>query len=126
MKKILTLLMVCVVFAASSCKKETVVAAGAITTFKTATNWATSDNGITYTADVVVPELDSYYQNSGAVLVYNDLGNGEFEQLPDVYGGITYSVTYSVGHVFIDAQNADGASTTPIPPNLNLKIVLVD
>ncbi|AMR30342.1 hypothetical protein A0256_02375 [Mucilaginibacter sp. PAMC 26640] len=111
---------------AASCKKENVVAPGAITFFTKANNWTTADNGITYTADVPVQAIDSYYDSNGAVLVYNDLGSGEYEQLPSVYGGITYRFTYTLGHVYIDAQNSDGGSTTPIPPNLNLKVVLID
>jgi len=127
MKKILSILFVAIIaVTASSCKKETVVAPGAITGFYPAKNWTTSDNGRTYTADVPVSDLDSYYIEFGAVLVYNDLGNDQFEQLPSVYDGITYRFTYSPGHVYIDAQNSDGNSQTEEPPNLNLKIVLVD
>ena len=125
MKKTLTLLMLCVVVMATSCKKETVVGPGALTIFTNADTWDSGDNGVTYTSDVSVPEIDSYYEGNGAVLLYIDLGNGEYEQLPDVYGGITYRFTYTVGHVYIDAQNVDANSVTPLPPNLRIKIVLV-
>ncbi|MFD0793423.1 hypothetical protein ACFQZX_07320 [Mucilaginibacter litoreus] len=127
MRKLLSILCVAILlFTASSCKKETYVTPGAQTIFTDTKSWITDDGGITYTTDIPVPDIDSYFDSSGAVLVYNDLGGGEFEQLPSVYGGITYRFTYTDGHVYIDAQNADGDSITPMPPKLNLKIVLVD
>ncbi|MBD1387520.1 hypothetical protein IDJ75_19705 [Mucilaginibacter rigui] len=127
MKKLLSILCVAVItLTAASCKKETIVAPGAQTFFPKATNWTTTDGGFTYSADVSMPEIDSYFDNNGAVLVYNDLGNGEYEALPSVYGGISYRFTYTGGHVYLDAQNSDGNSITPKPPTLNLKVVLVD
>ncbi|MES2063161.1 MAG: hypothetical protein V4456_14640 [Bacteroidota bacterium] len=127
MKKLLSILCVSIiVLTAASCKKETVVAPGAQTIFTKTTNWTSSDGGRTYTSDVSVPEIDDYFDAHGAVLVYNDLGNGEYEQLPSVFEGITYRFTYTGGHVYIDAQNSDGTGTITIPPRLSLKIVLVD
>jgi hypothetical protein len=127
MKKLLSILCVSIIaLTAASCKKETIVTPGALPIFAKANNWASTDGGKTYSADVSVPEIDDYYDRNGAVLVYNDLGNGEYEALPSVYGGITYRFTYTGGHVYLDAQNSDGNSVTPLPPTLNLKIVLVD
>nr|WP_157536059.1 hypothetical protein [Mucilaginibacter sp. L294] len=127
MKKLLSILCVSIIaLTAASCKKETVVAPGALPIFAKANNWTTTDGGLTYSADVSVPEIDDYYDRSGAVLVYNDLGNGEYEALPSVYGGISYRFTYTGGHVYLDAQNSDGNSVTPKPPTLSLKIVLID
>lgn len=127
MKKILSILCLAViVLTATSCRKETIVAPGAITRFKAANNWVTTDNGRTYSTDISVPEIDDYYDENGAVLVYNDLGAGEYEQLPSVFGGISYRFTYTGGHIYLDAQNSDGNSVTPVPPNLSLKIVLID
>ncbi|MFD0766054.1 hypothetical protein ACFQZI_14420 [Mucilaginibacter lutimaris] len=127
MKKLLSIIcLFTVVLTAASCKKETIVGPGAQTVFTKANNWVTTDGGRTYTADVAMPEIDSYFDNNGAVLVYNDLGSGEYEQLPSVFEGVTYRFTYTGGHVYIDAQSSDGTGTITVPPTLNLKIVLVD
>ncbi|MET3978672.1 hypothetical protein ABIB39_001238 [Mucilaginibacter sp. UYP27] len=127
MKKLLSILCVAVItLTAASCKKETVVAPGAQTVFTKANNWVTTDGGNSYTADVAMPEIDSYFDAHGAVLVYNDLGNGEYELLPNVFEGITFRPTYTGGHVFIYAQSSDGTGTITKPGTLNLKIVLVD
>ncbi len=126
MKKLLSIICVAVItLTAASCKKETVVAPGAQTVFAKANNWTTTDGGRTYTADVAMPEIGDYFDNKGAVLVYID-ANNEYEQLPDVYDGITYRFTYTGGHVFIDAQNSDGKGTITVPSTINLKIVLID
>lgn len=127
MKKLLSIICVAVItLTAASCKKETVVAPGAQTVFTTANNWVTTDGGRTWTVDVPMPEIDGYFDEKGAVLVYNDLGSGEYELLPRVFSGITFSPTYTGGHVYIDAQSSDGTSIINKPGTLNLKIVLVD
>ncbi|MCO5937089.1 hypothetical protein NAF17_16205 [Mucilaginibacter sp. RB4R14] len=126
MKKLLSILCVAVItLTAASCKKETVVTPGTQTIFTKATNWKTTDGGRTYTADVSVPEIDDHFDSNGTVSVSDDIGNGEYEQLPSVYDGITYRSTYTGGHVYIDAQNSDGTGTITVPPTLNLKIVLI-
>jgi len=125
MKKILTLICCIVVVAATSCKKETIIGPGATTVFTSTTGW-TFDSGINaYTADIPMPEIDNYYDNHGAVLVYLDYGTGEYEQLPDVFDGVSYRFTYTKGHVYIDAQNSDGSKLATAPSNLKVKIVLI-
>ncbi|SEP28961.1 hypothetical protein [Mucilaginibacter sp. OK283] len=127
MKKILTLICCTVILAATSCKKETIIGPGATTVFTSTTGWSfdsTIGNNGAYTSDIPMPEIDNYYDNHGAVLVYLD-DSGTYEQLPDVFDGITYRFVYTKGHVYIDAQNADGSKLTVAPPKLNVKIVLV-
>jgi hypothetical protein len=129
MKKILTLICCTIVLAATSCKKEYVTTSPSATTiFDTTpafvldnTNEQGSVHG--YTTTLSVPEITDYYQNHGAVLVYLE-DNGTYEQLPDVYEGVTYRFVYETGKLYIDAQNSDG--TIPAKPNpLKVKIVLV-
>jgi hypothetical protein len=131
MKKILTLICCTIVLAATSCKKETVVTAPSATTIFDTTPAFVLDtdpknNIFGYTTTLSVPEITDYYNNHGAVLVYIE-DNGTYEQLPDVYGGISYRFVYTKGTLYIDAQNADGSVPTGngIPGPLKLKIVLV-
>ncbi|MDN5287284.1 MAG: hypothetical protein JWR38_3558 [Mucilaginibacter sp.] len=130
MKKILFLLFIGIGISASSCKKETIVGPGALTIFTNvqSSQWSLSTTGAFqgYTADVSVPDIDSYYNENGAVLVYLDHGNdGGFELLPNVNGGNSLWYTYKQGHVYLNSQNADGSAPTQNPGALALKIVLV-
>jgi hypothetical protein len=129
MKKLLSILCVSIIaLTAASCKKETNIAPSRAF-FEDVNTWVRTidDNGnYTYTADVPLAEIDDYYDSRGAVIIYNDLGDGNYELLPRVYNGITYSPTYTFGHVYIDAQSATGIGAFDPPPALHLKIVLVD
>jgi hypothetical protein len=118
--------------AATSCKKETVIGPGAITVFTSTQSWkfdSTIGTNGAYTTDIPMPEIDSYYDNHGAVLVYLEEGNPQdgytYEQLPDVFDGVTYRSVYTQGHLYIDAQNADGSVLGAAPGKFNVKVVLV-
>lgn len=132
MKKILTLICCTIVLAATSCKKEYVTTSPSATTIFDTTPAFVLDNSSDpnsihgYTTTLSVPEITDYYNNHGAVLVYLD-EDGAYEQLPDVYGGVSYRFVYAKGTLYIDAQNADGSIPTGsnIPGPLKLKIVLV-
>ncbi|WP_184550052.1 hypothetical protein [Mucilaginibacter sp. FT3.2] len=128
MKKILTLICCTVLLAATSCKKETIVGPGATTVFTSTTGWAFDTDINAYTTTVPMPEINSYYNNHGAVLVYlvvTDNTGTSYEQLPDVFDGVTYRAVYTGGRLYIDAQNADGSKLGSAPANINLKVVLV-
>ena len=129
MKKILTLICCTIVLAATSCKKEYVTAAPSATTiFDTLPEFVldntNNDNSIHgYTSTLNVPEITDYYDNHGAVLVYLD-NDGTYEQLPNVYGGVSFRAEYGKGVLYIDAQNANG--TVPDKPAARkVKIVLI-
>lgn len=128
MKKILTLICCTVILAATSCKKETIIGPGATTIFTSTTGWS-FDTGINaYTTTIPMPEIDSYYDKHGAVLVYlqdTDNGGTTYEQLPDVFDGVTYRAVYTGGSLYIDAQNADGSKLAAAPGKINIKVVLV-
>ncbi|MBK0377882.1 hypothetical protein [Mucilaginibacter segetis] len=130
MKKLLSILCIAVIaFTASSCKKETIVAPNNNQTILVnlrSQDWVTTDNGKNYTQIIDVPELDSYLTDHAGVLVYLTINDGVYEQVPEVYQGVSYSYTYSQGTVVLYAQSYDGAQTTPVPPNAIAKIVLVD
>jgi hypothetical protein len=124
MKKILTLICCTIVLAATSCKKEYVTTSPSATTiFDTLPAFVANSDVGGYTSTLNVPEITDYYDNHGAVLVYLD-NNGTYEQLPNVYGGVTFRAEYGKGVLYIDAQNADG--TVPAKPDpRKVKIVLI-
>ncbi|MBD1394304.1 hypothetical protein [Mucilaginibacter glaciei] len=131
MKKILSTLCVAVIvlFTATSCKKETVVAPNnnlTILTNLSSNSWVTTDNGKTYSAEINVPELDSYANDHAGVLVYLSFTNGVWEQVPEVYNGTSYSFTHNTGKVVLYAQTYNGLQTVARPAAAGVKIVLVD
>src|SRR5207245_2355141 len=87
--------------------------------------WATNDYGVTYATSLNVPEITSYFNETGEVLVYISYGNGVFEQIPEVYGNISYSFTHEPGHVTIYAQDLYREGMMA-PDDATIKIVLVD
>ena len=128
MKKILTI--VCctfVLFSVSSCTKQYITPNPNVTVTATLapTDWTLYTDGKSYQAPITVPAIGSGFAQYGGVIVAISYANGVYEQIPEVYNGISYSYTYNAGNVTIYAQSADG--TTPVQPtqNINVKITLV-
>nr|WP_294947238.1 hypothetical protein [uncultured Mucilaginibacter sp.] len=130
MKRILSILcLAIVVLTASSCVKENTVAPNNNLTILTSVStggWSTLDNGKTWKQAISVPELDSYANDNAGVLVYLSFTNGVYEQIPEVFNGVSYSYIHERGRLTIYAQAYDGNLTTPNPGSGNVKIVLVD
>lgn len=130
-KGLLIILAVIFVTAISSCTKEYVTPAAGNTN-KTvvaknvgANTWVFSSLDHAYTTDILVPDLDDYYNEVGAVLVYFSFTSGKYEQIPNVYDGVSYSFTHSKGKVTLFAQTVNGQPFQP-SDNMNVKIVLID
>jgi len=88
-------------------------------------SWVLSSDGRSYYSVVDVPEIDSYFNEYGGVLVYYSFSNGVYEQIPQVYDGIAYSYTHEKGTIVLYAQTPDGV--TPIKPiSSKLKLLLID
>lgn len=130
MKRILSILcLAIVVLTASSCQKETVVAPNnnlTILTAVTTNGWSTLDNGKTWKQIINVPELDNYANDNAGVLVYLSYTSGVYEQIPEVFNGVSYSYIHERGLLTIYAQAYDGNFTTPNPGSAGVKIVLID
>lgn len=132
MKRFLTLLLITgFAMVASSCKKEyiTEVVQPNRTIFYNidANDWVLKSDGVTWTVALDdLPELDSYNHGYAGVLVYLMIENGVYEQIPEVYYGISYSYSYQVGRIDIDAQEYDAAVEPSRPPGSRVKIVLID
>jgi hypothetical protein len=131
MKKLLSILCVSIIaLTAASCKKETIVQGGNTnrTVYRTnVSNWQLTNSGTSYFVDLNIPELDDTYNENGAVLVYVAApGSSTWEQIPEVYDGLSFSFTHDVGIVSITSQNPSGTGA-PIKPNtVDIKIVMID
>jgi hypothetical protein len=127
MKKILSIVCVIVAFAASSCTKQYITPNPNQTTLVNvaSTTWTTTDGGKTYVAVINSPEIDNYFNNHGGVLVYFSFTNGVYEQVPEVYQGVSFSYTYNQGSLALYAQASDGVTVITAPANLVLKLVLI-
>ncbi|MBW4890554.1 hypothetical protein KXQ82_12535 [Mucilaginibacter sp. HMF5004] len=129
MKRYLTLLILPILLlATSSCTKtyQTVTPNQTVYANISSTTWTTADGGKTYSAKISVPQIDSYFNQHGAVLVYVTFGNNVYEQLSEVYNGIAYSYSHNTGQVEIDIQSSNGTSVITPPGSLGVKIVLVE
>jgi len=128
MKKVLSILCFTLLVAAfSSCKKTYVTEASPNQTILfnvPTTAWTLSTDGKSYYAVISTPEIDGYFNNYGGVLAYFSLTTGVYEQIPEVYNGVSYSYTHNAGSVVLYAQSYDGG--TPIKPAaLTLKLLLL-
>lgn len=129
MKRTLSILCLAfVLFAASSCKKETVVAPVNQTILTTANSsgWTSPDNGKTWKTALSVPEIDDYANDHFGVLVYLSFTSGVYEQIPEVFNGVSYSFIHENGVLTLYAQAYDANVAIPRPDNAGVKIVLVD
>jgi ABC-type oligopeptide transport system substrate-binding subunit len=129
MKKLLSIICCAMVLlSVSSCTKQYVTPNPNQTILLNlaASSWTTSDNGKTWSATINAPEIDSYFNDHGGVLVYFSFTDGVYEQIPETYQGVSYSYTHNPGAIAVYAQASDGVSTITAPDAAVVKIVLVD
>lgn len=131
MKKLLLLILATFIFL-SSCKKEVTKveqvdqAYSALSTIQP-TDWTTDNNGLSYTAELNIPELDNVIYDHGAVLVYISFtGTSYYEALPEVFDGITYGAIHSPGYVGIDISAVSGDPIDPPGQTISAKVILID
>ena len=129
MKKILSILFIAVVaIGLSSCKKTYITPNPNRTIIYDVpvSSWVLSDDGKSYFSVLDdLPEIDSYLNENGGVLVYFNFDKGVYEQIPYTYNGVSYSYTHETGNIVIYAQTSNGV--TPVKPNaLKVKILLID
>lgn len=98
-----------------------------IITTLTSGSWAQSNGGRNYTAAIDMPEIDNYFNDHGGVLVYISFDNGAtYEQVPQVYNGVSYSYITRSGEIVMEIQSSDGIGTVTPPGTVRVKIVLID
>ncbi len=128
MKKILLILFVAVIaIGLSSCKKTYITPNPNKTIFiNVPTNtWQLSDDGRSYYAVLSTPEIDSYFNDYGGVLVYFNFNQGVYEQVPYTYNNVAYSYTHNEGSVVLYAQTPNGV-TPVLPDPLTVKLLLLE
>ncbi|MXV52974.1 hypothetical protein GS399_18540 [Pedobacter sp. HMF7647] len=127
MKKLLFLLIVPALMVLSSCQKtEYVNPNQTILTDIVPDAWRSTDGGRTYTTLISMPEIDSYFNDYGAVLVYLSFDGTTYEQIPQVYQGVAYSYNHVPGSIQLILQTSDNNSTVIKPGGvITAKIVLI-
>jgi hypothetical protein len=127
MKKILTLISCIVLIAATSCTKQYITPNPNQTILFTvpSSSWSTTDGGKTYSSVINAPEIDTYFNDHGGVLVYFSFTNGVYEQIPETYQGVSFSYTHNPGSIALYSQASDGISTILPPADMTLKLVLI-
>jgi hypothetical protein len=126
MKKSILLLALFVLVMGSSCKKEQIVPNRTIITTLSSGNWIKLNGGKSYTASINMPEIDNYFNDYGGVLVYVSFENGTYEQIPQVYNGVSYSYLTRSGQIVIEIQSSDGLAVISPPGSIKVKIVLIE
>ncbi len=90
-------------------------------------DWVSSDNGISYAAELDVPELNNTVYQNGAVLVYLSFsGTNYYEALPQVFDGITYGAIHGDGYISVDMSALSGNPINPPGQTVVAKVVLID
>lgn len=92
-----------------------------------ASSWRSDNGGRSFFATVDMPEVTNEFNERGGVLVYLTFGNRTYEQLPQVYKGISYRFTSSPGRIDLELERAEGNLTIEPPAQtITAKIILVE
>ncbi|WP_146133140.1 hypothetical protein [Arcticibacter pallidicorallinus] len=127
MKYLLTLIMPLMLFVTACEKTEYVVPNRTVIVDLEARDWEPFDNGRTYEASIDLPEYDSYTNQQGAILIYISFDGGRnYEQIPEVYEGISYGYVVTAGSLLLEIKRLDGGVITNLPASMRIKIVLID
>lgn len=109
-----------------SCKKEEVLIPNRTIYVEVNSNdWTLNSTNNTYQAVLDMPEITSDVSERDAVQVYISLGDGLYEALPQVYGGLTYLYSYRPGELFLDVQTSDGERPIKLNSTMRVKIVII-
>lgn len=131
MKKSTLILLATVLVALSACKKEVTQVNQVDQAFSRVydimpEDWATDDNGLSYSTSFDVPELTDAIFDHGAVVVYLSFVDGVYEALPEVYDGFSYGAIHGSGGVTIDVYALDGSTIDPPTGEIYAKVILID
>jgi len=126
MKKLILLFAMSILLVGAGCKKEYIVPNRTVFTTLNPGNWIKLDGGRSYTASISMPEIDNYFNDHGAVIVYISFDSGTYEQIPQVYNGVSYSYVMRSGQIVVEIQSSDGVGVITPPGSVKLKIVLIE
>ena len=126
MKKTFLLLMACFALLATSCVKNNNQGPNQTIFLNVkSSDWKTTDGGKTWSATYNMPAITTTVNDYYGVLVYAAFNNGTYEEIPQVYNGVAYSFSHSVGSLSLDIQSSNGTSVISAPGSFTLKTVLV-
>jgi hypothetical protein len=125
--KLLRLLLIPLVLVLGACvKQDSVVPNQTLMYNLSSAGWTTSSAGRQYATLLNVSPITNSFNQSGGVLLYLSFDGGyTWEQVPEVYNGIAYSYTHSVGTIEIDIQASNGTSAITPPGAVMAKVVLI-
>ena len=126
MKRSLIFICLSLITSIAGCKKEMIVPNRTIITTLNSGNWLQNTGGRTYTAAINMPEIDNYFNDHSAVLVYISFENGTYEQVPQVNNGVSYSYITRTGQIILEIQSSSGLGTVTPPGTVKVKIVLIN
>lgn len=128
MKRALILLILPLVLFVSACQKnEYIVPNRTILTQVSANSWRTLDNQVTYEATIDMPEIDEFFNENGAALVFVSFGVVAYDQIPQVFNGVSYRYSMRPGEIIITIESATGTGTVTRPEGpMDVKVVLID
>ena len=132
MKKLLSIVScVMILFTVSSCTKQYITPNPNQTVYADipASAWTlyTDPAGVkSYKAVIPVPQLDDVsVQYDGVLVAFSYDGGATYEQLPEVYGNLSYSYIYYNKTIEVNAQTADGTTAVQPTDPIKAKIILV-
>ena len=130
MKKFLSIIGCVILFAASSCTKQYVAPGTTNQTVYATLNpsdWRLYTDGRSYYGSINVSQIGATFNNVGGVIVAISFDSGAtYEQLPEVYNGVSFSFTYNAGNVSLYSQSPDGNTAIKPTSAVKVKIILVD
>jgi hypothetical protein len=130
MKKLLSIVCCAVVLlSVSSCTKQYITPNQNKTIIRdiTSADWtlSTATGVVAYQAPLDVPIDATSASLDGVIVSISYDGGDTYEQLPEVYGNISYSYTYNAGNITLYAQTPDGATAVQPTDPIKVKIVVV-
>lgn len=130
MKRSLLLLLCIATLGLASCKKETIIQETPNRTFEYTiqpSQWTSNSNGLNFTAELDIPEIDQITLDDEGVLVYMDHPTiaGSQIALPFVYDTNSYTFEIFNGGIAIDIQSSDKQATAPVRPTKPVKVKIL-
>jgi hypothetical protein len=131
MNKLSILAFIFILFIASSCKKEyyttevNEIPNRTIVYTVPASAWNFNQSDGTYITVIDMPEIDNVVFDNDGVVVAALFDGTNYEVLPQVYGGYSYTYYYKPGSLTVSVQGSDGSQGVKPTNGIKFKIVLI-
>lgn len=116
---------------ASSCKKEyyttevNEIPNQTIVYTVQPSGWSFNQADGTFITHINMPEIDNVVFDNDGVVVAAMFGDTDYEVLPQVYNGYSYTFYYRPGRLTISIQGSDGSQGVRPTNGIKFKIVLI-